>query len=375
MNDVVADAVRRVGTAPFFAASLVDPVPEPLLQSTSVGTAHADRHSVAAQESHRRYDHPSTRYLVHLLAPGWNVIGATSPWMPGVAIGHNERIAWGMTPIAVDTQDVYEISSDTERRTAREAIFIKGRADPFFFESDITPRGVIVATGREQRVSFAVRWSGFEPGAAAELGGLVLDRARTWTEFRDALSKWRMPARRVVFADVENAIGFQDAALVPVRRGGEWQRYLSLDELAHDLNPRGGSIDAKAPQKTARADSIASPTAIVAAPNPQAIFAHVLGVDRTSRARYDVGPLVRPHDDDSVVRLELTPADWDKSRALNAPGQSGSPASAHFADQAPLWSRGESVPLPFTGAAIRAETDATLTLIPAATSHPTSGRR
>ncbi len=47
----------------------------------------------------RSFDNPSPRYFVHLHAPGWNVIGATHPWMPGVAIGHNDRVAWAASPI------------------------------------------------------------------------------------------------------------------------------------------------------------------------------------------------------------------------------------------------------------------------------------
>jgi acyl-homoserine lactone acylase PvdQ len=352
LNDVVADAVRSVGTAPFFAAALSNPLPESPLQPAAPGGVHADRNSVRTMEARRRYAHPSTRYLVHLQAPGWNVIGATSPWMPGVAIGHNDRVAWGMTPIAVDTQDVYEVSSDEPRRVVREAIFIKGRAEPFFFDSELTARGVIVATDRARRLAFAVRWSGFEPGGAGELAALALDRARTWAEFRAALARWRMPPRRVVFSEVDNQIAFQDVALVPVRRAGEWQRWLSIDELPHAPNPTGGPIDASAPPHRAVARS------------PEAIFSHVLGVDRTSRSRYDIGPLARPPGDDSAVRLELTPPEWDRSRAINAPGQSGTPASPHFADQAPLWSRGEWVPLPFTDAAVRAATETTLTLVP-----------
>ena len=55
----------------------------------------------------QRLDHPSRRYLVHLVAPGWNVIGATAPWLPGVAVGHNDRIAWDTAAIGADTQDVF----------------------------------------------------------------------------------------------------------------------------------------------------------------------------------------------------------------------------------------------------------------------------
>src|SRR5205807_10290687 len=76
-NPVIADAIRRVGTRPFFAGFSAPPA--------------------------RQLDHPSRRYLIHLHAPGWNVVGATAPWLPGVTLGHNERIAWRMTSVGVET--------------------------------------------------------------------------------------------------------------------------------------------------------------------------------------------------------------------------------------------------------------------------------
>jgi acyl-homoserine lactone acylase PvdQ len=50
---------------------------------------------------------PSLRYMVHLVAPGWNVIGAGEPNLPGVALGHNQNIAWGFTIFGLDQQDLY----------------------------------------------------------------------------------------------------------------------------------------------------------------------------------------------------------------------------------------------------------------------------
>ena len=66
-SPVVADAIRRVGTRPFLAGS--------------------------RQAAGIVLENPSPRYLVHLHAPGWNVIGATAPWRPGVAVGHNDRVS------------------------------------------------------------------------------------------------------------------------------------------------------------------------------------------------------------------------------------------------------------------------------------------
>ena len=171
---------------------------------------------------------------MHLNAPGWNVTGATAPWLPGVAIGHNDRIAWNMTDVDIDTQDVYvekvnpanphQVEDDrgqwVDTRVLHDTIVVLGRAEPFAFDREFTAHGVIVATDSKEHLAFTVRWSGMEPGAAGELGALALDRAGSWTEFRAALGRWKMPARRVSYADVNGAAGFQVAALVPVRRPG-----------------------------------------------------------------------------------------------------------------------------------------------------------
>ena len=63
--------------------------------------------SIVANDPHRNVANPSIRYIVHLNAPGWNVIGATEPPLPGVLIGHNGRIAWGLTIVGTDQSDVY----------------------------------------------------------------------------------------------------------------------------------------------------------------------------------------------------------------------------------------------------------------------------
>jgi hypothetical protein len=60
-----------------------------------------------ATDPHRVYLLPSIRYIVHLSAPGWNVIGAGEPALPGVSVGHNEKGAWGFTIFPIDQEDLY----------------------------------------------------------------------------------------------------------------------------------------------------------------------------------------------------------------------------------------------------------------------------
>ncbi|HEX3703137.1 MAG TPA: penicillin acylase family protein [Vicinamibacterales bacterium] len=368
LGDVVVDAIRRVGTPPFFV-SLARPVSNAGRTDFTPDAAAADAGSAALPSANAYVSaarggtlafgeavgplvNPSTRYLVHLKAPGWNVIGVTRPWLPGVAVGHNERIAWGMTPFAADTQDLYVEPLHAPNRTfVNDVVVVKGRAKPFAFVSELTPHGAIVASDRQQNRAFAVRWSGSEPGGASELGALALDRAQNWTAFRTALVRWRMPARQVAYADADGNVGLQVAAFIPERRDSEWRGWTPLDDLPHVFNPRSGSVSVGAVgTSSAGARSVQ--------------FTHVLGITDAAARQFDVGPVLAPTGDDRPVHGSFDTANWDRSRAMVVPGQSDAPESAHFRDLAAWWSRGQEIPLPFTDAAVEASAATTLTLVP-----------
>src|SRR5262249_25175127 len=95
----------------------------------------------------------------------------------------------------------------------------------------------------------------------------------------------------------------------------------------------------------------------------EALFVNPIAVTAARRQRFNIGPVGRPANDDTPVRAELHARDWDRSQAMNAPGQSESPASPHFADLAKLWSSGDLFQLVFTDAAVQAHAAATLTLV------------
>jgi penicillin amidase len=336
LSEVIVASIRRVGTPPFFVG-LAAPIQMRL---------KADAADVTPPDQARPLAHPSPRYLVHLHAPGWNVIGATSPWLPGVAIGHNERIAWNLAPFDADTQDVYAEPLDPSTRDViKEPMIVKGRSKPFVFDIQRTPHGIVVASDRAHNLLFTVRWSGAEPGAAAELGALAIDRAGSWTEFRDATARWKMPARKILYSDVAGNSGFQVAALVPIRRASEWIGWRTPDDLPHAFNAERTTAP---PERQSDA----------------AVFAHPLGISDAARRRFNIGPLTPRAHAAAPFSATPDPADWDRSSATNAPGQSGSPESAHFSDLARAWADGKSVPLAFSDRAVQANAESTLTLIP-----------
>jgi penicillin amidase len=221
---------------------------------------------ILANDPHRALLLPSLRYLVHLSAPGWNVIGAGEPALPGISIGHNGRIAFGLTIFSADQQDLYveRTHPDDPHRYAdtrapggwrqmeiiAEEIRVRGEKQPRRVELKYTRNGPVIYEDRARQRAFVLRWAGSEPGTAGYLGGLAISRAQSWAEFRRALESWKLPGENFVYADAEGNIGYQAAALVPRRSRGdgllpvpahtgehEWKRFFSLDELPHEFNP------------------------------------------------------------------------------------------------------------------------------------------
>jgi penicillin G amidase len=223
---------------------------------------------LVANDPHQALTNPSVDYLVHLNAPGWNVIGATAPWLPGVAIGHNDRVAWGMTFFNADVQDVYveKLNPDDPHQVEERGRFVpieaftelssvKALVRQMPFDREYTRHGSIVGRDEERHLAFALRWTGAEPGTAAYLSAAALDRSRSVAEFRAALSGWKMPGANFVFADTSGAVGYQAAALVPIRptwngtlpvpgSAGtyEWNGFYSLKDLPHASEPAAGYL-------------------------------------------------------------------------------------------------------------------------------------
>src|SRR5262249_33642535 len=146
-----------------------------------------------ANDPHRVIAEPSLRYMVHLKAPGWDVIGAGEPGLPGVALGHNQHIAWGFTIFGLDQHDLYIESlnpvDSLEYKTNRgwqrmkiehERFMIRGH-DAVEVDLKFTQHGPVL--WEDGKRALALRWVGSEPGTAGYLASLAVDRAQNWTEF------------------------------------------------------------------------------------------------------------------------------------------------------------------------------------------------
>jgi len=221
---------------------------------------------ILANDPHRAQSAPSLRYWVHLVAPGWNVIGGGEPVLPGVSIGHNEHGAWGLTIFGNDNEDLYVYETNPANaneyrylgrwepmRVIQDTIPVKG-ARPEPVELKYTRHGPVIFEDRAAHRAYAVRAAWMEPGSAPYLASLRMNQARSWEEFREACSYNRMPAENMVWADRGGTIGWQAAGIQPLRRNWsgllpvpgdgryEWDGFLPITALPHEVNPARGFV-------------------------------------------------------------------------------------------------------------------------------------
>lgn len=242
------------------------------------GRRTATARPLLANDPHLPASAPSIWHLAHLAAPGLRVAGVTFPGAPGVVIGHNEHIAWGVTNLGPDVQDLYRETFDTqnprryrapggwrEAETRREEIRVRrsltgAATETVVHEVTVTRHGPIIlerdaAARGGARERYALRWTALDAAANETTAFYAINRARNWNEFRAALRAYGGPAQNFIYADRENHIGYYGAGRIPVRRtgdgstpydgatdAGEWMRFVPFAELPHVYDPPSGVI-------------------------------------------------------------------------------------------------------------------------------------
>ncbi len=219
---------------------------------------------ILASDPHRAYAAPSLRYIVHLDAPGFSVIGGGEPALPGVSIGHNGSIAFGLTIFATDQEDLYVYETNPERpqeyryKGQWEKMKVVTETIPVLNQTSVpvqllfTRHGPLVHADTRRDRAYAVRTGWTEPGMAPYFGSIDYMHAKNFGEFRRAMGKWGAPSENQLYADAAGHIGWVTGGLAPIRKNWdgllpvpgdgryEWAGFWSGDQLPSLLDPAAG---------------------------------------------------------------------------------------------------------------------------------------
>ncbi len=238
------------------------------------GTKSCTGAPILCNDPHLGQAAPSIWFECHLSAGDIDVVGVSFPGSPGIVIGHNQHIAWGVTNAISDVEDLYiekfnphnphqyEYQGQWEEaQLVREEITVKGSKTPLIEEVRITRHGPILThmpsfTDNEQPhlhnttdLPLALRWTGLTQCRIISAIS-KLNRATNWDEFRNAMRDWDIPPQNVVYADRDGNIGYIMAGAIPIRAQGqallpspgwtgdyEWIGLIPFEELPQTYNP------------------------------------------------------------------------------------------------------------------------------------------
>lgn len=230
------------------------------------GSKTVDGNTYMANDPHRTIAVPSLRYMAHLVAPGWNVIGGGEPEIPGISIGHNGIGAWGLTVFRTDGEDLYQYELNPKNplqykykgewkdfKIIEEVVKVKDGPNETI-KLYYSHHGPITYLNKKALKAYGVRCAWLEPGGSPYLASLRMDQAQNWEEFRDACNYSHIPGENMIWADKNGTIGWQAVGIAPVRNHSsglvpvpgdgsyDWDGYLPIIQKPNELNPKSGFI-------------------------------------------------------------------------------------------------------------------------------------
>ncbi len=221
---------------------------------------------ILANDMHLKLNSPGIWYQVHQNIEGkLNVTGLAVPGQPFVIAGHNDSIAWGLTNVMVDDIDFYaeKLNKDSTQYLLdgewkdlliKTEIIKTKEGDEIEKNLRFTHRGPIINDFKSGAdVPISIHWLGNE--MSSEIRSVfLLNRAKNWTDFRDAVKTFTSVSQNIVYADVAGNIGLQCSAGVPIRAGNgiqfypgdsskyDWTGLVPFEELPFEFNPERGYV-------------------------------------------------------------------------------------------------------------------------------------
>ena len=234
------------------------------------GSHTASGKPLLANDMHLDLSVPNIWYMADLYsprpegAPGFHAAGVTLPGMPLIIAGHNEHVAWGITALLADVQDLYyeELDGKGNYRgidaqwhpltVNREVIHVRGSKD-VDLDVESTEHGplmnLILPSGSQP---VALKWTLYDPALNA-IPLYEMNSASNWAEFSAALEQWNWPTQNLVYADDQGHIAYHAMGKIPIRQSGlvgapigdsahEWQGYIPFDQLPNAFDPPSGFL-------------------------------------------------------------------------------------------------------------------------------------
>ncbi|WP_250526978.1 penicillin acylase family protein [Caballeronia sp. GAWG2-1] len=220
--------------------------------------------AIMANDPHRAYAAPSLRYIQQISTPTLDIIGGGEPSSPGISIGHNGSIAYGLTIFNIDQEDlyVYELNPADARQyrykgawepmhVVHETINVRGAA-PVKADLLFTRHGPVIYTEDSKHRAFAVRTAWLSPGMSPYFDSMRYMRAKNYAQFKSSLATWGAPTVNQVYADTQGNIAWVPSGLAPVRPNWdglmpvpgdgryEWSGFWPRDAMPSVYNPSQG---------------------------------------------------------------------------------------------------------------------------------------
>ena len=286
-----------------YHASLLDPVLGPTFDGIGSnswaisGELTSTGMPFLANDPHLSIQMPSIWYQVdmhcHIKSDAcpYEMAGFSFAGVPGVILGHNDNIAWGVTNTGPDVIDLYiekvnpenpnqyEVNGEWVDFETREEVINIGGAEPQTLTVRISRHGPVISDtygalkdnvnpddpnakpfrekagiGLPEQYAIAMAWTALEPSTIYD-AVWGFDKAENWEQFREAARSWDVPAQNLTYADVQGNIGYQMPGRIPIRAKGdgtlpvpgwtdeyEWTGYIPFDELPYTFNPAEGYI-------------------------------------------------------------------------------------------------------------------------------------
>lgn len=222
-----------------------------------------------ADDPHLSLATPSIWYQMHLQSDSMNVSGVVFAGVPGIILGHNDHIAWGVTNTGPDVQDLYIEKRNPvnphqflynnkweDAKVFKEPIAVKDEKT-LEYEVIETRHGPIMsefAFDKKQNTALSMKWTALMPSTEFQ-AVLSMNKAKDWNEFEQALEDFHVPTQNFVFAGADGTIAYKANGKIPIRKKGdgmipvpgwtdeyEWEGFIPYDELPRSVNPEEGFV-------------------------------------------------------------------------------------------------------------------------------------